>query len=363
MKLKLLCTLIQYYSDQLYTISENNLVPAEKLKTSKILILARHHYIEKTLVLPITIKKDVKAAIAFEVELLQNDFIVFSKIVSTESGKTSVMLWQIPKTVVPKGFVQVIPETYLLSHQMKTDEVLTYIALDSSSHGFIVKNNKGYKSIVNSSQPITIYSQANGVYPAEIISITSENFAQKLSSAYFDAFLSTLSCFWLIMPEEKQELLQYIKPFLLPFGVFFSCYLAISSLFLMNQFNSIEEQVFSQKSEISSVLTIQNDIDKLENEIAKYQHIGKEKAPLWKIWRLLAPLYRDGTVFKFIRYNGQQVFISVEADSATNILEYFIDANDAEEPGFTTSIKKKKNRDSFTLKFTLSDDKELNNVK
>jgi hypothetical protein len=273
------------------------------------------------------------------------------------------MLWQIPKAVVPKGFVQVIPETYLLSHKMKIDEVLTYNAFAISGQGFIVKTNKGYSSIVNSTQPINIYTQAQGVNVSETNVINADNYAAKLAIAYFDAFMSTLTSFWLIIPQEKQNLLQYIKPFLLPFGVFFSCYLAISSLFLANQFNNIEAHVHAQKSEISAVLTIQNDIDKLENEIAKYQHIGKDKAPLWKVWRLLAPLYRDGTVFKFIRYNGQQVYINVEADSATNVLEYFIDAKDAQEPSFTTSIKKKKNRDSFTLKFTLSDDKEPNNVK
>lgn len=359
MKYQILTKLIQYFSEQLYQITDTAFVPSEKLKTSKVLILARHHYIEKELLLPITLKKDVKAAIAFETELVQEDFIVLSKIVMSEAGKTKVMLWQIPKKIIPKGFIQVIPETFLLSHAMLKDEILTYRALENSAECFVVKKSKGFSSVINSPQPIDIYAQAQGVGTKEIHSLKSEHIPLRLFSTYLNAFMDTLSGFWLLTQKEKQSILGYVKPFVVPFVVFFSCYLAISSFIVSMQFNRIEAQIKEQKSEISKVLKIQSEIGRLEDEIEKYNHIGETKPPLWKIWRVLGPLYRQGIIFKFIRYNGKQVFINVEADSATSVLEYFIDVEGAEEASFTTAIRKIKNKDSFTLKFTLSDEKEL----
>jgi len=92
LKSQLIKKILGYYNDEMYCFDGKTLSLASDEQNLKIVIVARHHYIERSLSLPITIKKELQAAIAFEIEDLKNNFHVFYKIISTKDGESIVTI-------------------------------------------------------------------------------------------------------------------------------------------------------------------------------------------------------------------------------------------------------------------------------
>ena len=77
------------------------------------------------------------------------------------------------------------------------------------------------------------------------------------------------------------------------------------------------------------------------------------RKPLWKVWEVLSPLYEQGVVFQFIRFNGEHILFRASAPSASSVLEYMLLSPDAEQAEFTTAVRKNGDKENFIIRFML----------
>nr|BBG82696.1 hypothetical protein [Shewanella sp.] len=322
-------------------------------KTTKLLIVARHHYIERTINLPITIKKDVKAAIEFEFEGLRDEFQLFYKISEPSDGKCQVMIWQVPKAIIPKGIMMVLPESYLLANLLKPNQLLRYQSLQGRQV-MLANTLTHICSSASRHQTMAIFAQASGVSLTVPIEYSIEQLSSQIYKGLFACWQQLASGFWVAPEANKRDWKTLLKPLIIPTIVCSVVYLALSSSFVAYQLQSVENEIEDQKDAISSVLNLQNQIAQLTQELAQFETVNQQPPPLWRIWQILSPYYTQGVSVKFIRYNNEQVYFSGEAPSASNILESMLDNPMVLSPEFTTSVTKQKDNESFIIRFSLA---------
>lgn len=350
---KLIGEAVRYCSDGLYRLSGANLVASEMTSAVKLLIVAKHHYIERSISLPITIKKDVKAAVAFELESLKTEFQVFYKIGVPENGKTQVMIWQVPHSVMPKGVLLAIPETYLLSSQLAPEQVLSYIGV-GGRRTLVAKNGSQLYSSTNQSLNVSVFGQMIGINAVQTIDVSEEMLAERLEAGLLANWQHLLQGFWLKSLAPKVDWQQVIKPYLIPTGICLVAYLGLTSLYVSYQHSVAKNLIAEQRGEINEALDIQNEINALTEELLLLDNPGDVAPPLWRVWQVLAPVFQKQVIFKFIRYNDSNLYFRGEAESATEILELLLNNPLVKEPTFTAAVKKLSDKESFTIKFSFT---------
>lgn len=349
-----------YYSDGLYRLSDAGFDTVEQAdpsalsKLSKVLVVARHHYIERTISLPITIKQDVNAAIEFEIEGLKQEFQLFHKVVHQSEGKTRVAIWQVPKAIIPSGIVIVLPETYLLAGLIAPNQILRY--LSKNGRPVLLTNTLTHLfSSASPNQSLSIFAQAAGVSVSEPIEFSSDVLAKQLIQGVVNRNQALFSGFWCQSERVQRDWQALIKPLLVPAFVCASVYLALSSAYVSFQYNSAESQIDEQSDSINAVLRLQSQIAQRTQELTQFEDINEQQPPLWRVWQILAPFYGQEVKVKFIRYNDEQVYFSGEAGSASTILESMLDNPMVLDPAFTTAVKKQRNdKESFIIRFSLA---------
>jgi hypothetical protein len=350
---KVLNSTMLYYSDGLYSLSEVGFCAAEMRKTTKLLIVARHHYIERTISLPITIKKDIKAAIEFEFEGLRDEFQLFYKISEPSDGKCQVMIWQVPKTIIPKGIMMVLPESYLLASLLKPNQLLSYQSLQARQV-MLANTLTHISSSASRHQTMAIFAQASGVSLTEPIEYSTEQLSPQIYKGLFACWQKLASGFWVTPETSQRDWKTLLKPLMIPSIVCAVVYLALSSAFVAYQLHSVENEIEDQKDAISSVLSLQNQIAQLSAQLAQFETVNQQPPPLWRVWQILSPYYNQGVTVKFIRYNDEQIYFSAEAPSASNILESMLDNSMVLSPEFTTAVRKQTDNESFIIRFALA---------
>ncbi|WP_041421737.1 hypothetical protein [Shewanella sediminis] len=359
MKYKYINKFVFYYSKQSFRLQDDGLEPIERSNLAKVMIVARQHYIERAISLPITLTKDVNAAIQFEIESLQSEFHLFHKIISTADGKTQVMIWQIPRDIVPKGVMLVLPETYLLSFILETNQVCVYQAPSGAGPVKLVKTTKKICSSASEQQSLAIFSQAAGVNLQNTLDISAEEFLSHLLNALKISVKHLVTGFWVKPSAEKKDWGQILKPLIVPIATFFIGYLAITSLYVSYRLSTVSNMIEDQREDIDTVLTLQSSIHELQNQIEQYQSMSSSEEPAFRMWQVFAPLYKQGIQFKFIRYNGQQVFFSASAKSASKVLEQLLNVKTVISPQFSTAVRKTGDEETFIIKFSLAAEESL----
>ncbi|MGI2000023.1 hypothetical protein [Shewanella frigidimarina] len=350
---KVLTSTTLYYSDGLYSLSESGFSAAEIRKTTKLLIVARHHYIERTISLPITIKKDIKAAVEFEFEGLRDEFQLFYKIAQPSDGKCQVMIWQVPKAIIPKGIIMVLPESYLLASLLKPNQLLRYQSLQGRQV-MLANTLTHISSSASRHQTMAIFAQASGVSLTEPIEYSIAQLSLHIYNGLFACWQQLASGFWVTPEASKRDWKTLLKPLMIPTIVGSVVYLALSSAFVTYQLQSVESEIEEQKDAISSVLNLQNQIAQLSQQLAQLETVSQQPSPLWRIWQILSPYYTQGVTVKFIRYNDEQVYFSGESPSASNILESMLDNPMVLHPEFSTAVRKQTDNESFIIRFSLA---------
>ncbi len=304
--------------------------------------------------LPITIKKDIKAAIEFEFEGLRDESQLFYKLSQPSDGKSQVMIWQVPKAIIPKGVMLVVPESYLLAGLLEPNQLLSYQSLQ----GRQVKLANTLTHISSSAsrhQTMAIFAQASGVSLTEPVEFSTEQLSQQLLKGLFACWQQLSTGFWVKPESSNRDWKALLKPLMIPTAACAVAYLALSSAFVAYQLQSVEGEIEDQKKAINSVLTLQNQIAQLSEQLAQFETINEVQPPLWRAWQIFAPFYAQGVTFKFIRYNNEQVYFSGIAPSASNILESMLDNPMVLDPAFTTSVKKQRDdKESFIIRFSLA---------
>ena len=356
---QLFSKVIHYYSHNYYKLTPTTFEKVEATNKIKILVIARQHYLERQIRLPLTLKKDVKAAMAFEIAELQETFHVSYKVTDVVDGVSYITLWQIPRDIIPDNVRIVLPESYLLYQTLNTGQILHYGVLESNKSVFIAKTQNSFQSMIESTKQLPLFSQATGVSLEQVHYLKAEDFPLTILSAIVKALPAILAGFW-CSHRDKQDIKTQLKPFFLPTLIVLLAYMLLSSAYISVRHESALSQVNEQKNDIEQVLALQSDINALEQELEKYSSLAGGQKPLWNVWLVLAPLFEQNITFKFIRFNGKELFFSAYAPSATNILESLLDMPEVSSAAFTTAVRKKYDKEEFIIKFSLQEQSKIN---
>ena len=351
---QLLSKIIHYYSHDYYRLTKTTFEKVAAPDKMKVLIVARQHYLERHISLPITLKKDVKAAMAFELAELQQAFHVFYKVINVIDGVSHITIWQIPRNIIPKSVRIVLPESFLLANALLAGQILQYTVIGENKSVFIAKTQTSFQSMVGNTEQLTLFSQATGVNLDSLEQIDEKAYQQKLLSAVIYGLTRIAGGFWCTYAD-KRDVKAQLKPYFLPIFVVAITYMIISSAYISLQHENVLSKVNAQKSDIDKVLILQGDINSLTQELNKFSLLDQDKKPLWNVWSVLAPLFDQKIIFKFIRFNSKDVFFSAYAPSAATVLEYLLDKSEVDSASFTTAVRKKYGREEFIIKFSLSD--------
>lgn len=347
---KLIYKLVQYYSNGFWSMSPEGLNESDKKSIARCIIFARKHYIERTITLPISLKKDIKTAIEFEIENLQQEFHVFYKIYRVEEGKSHIMLWQIPRNIVPKGTLLALPETFLFSGILSVGQVVEYEQLNGK-RVLLAKGINSIHSSGGSSVPSAVFSQMIGVISEKELKWPASSLTINLSQGLLLGWKSLVNGFWVKTQRNSIDWKALIRPYVIPVSVCFSLYLILSSSLVALQHSRAEELVNSQRQAINDALELQRSID---DKLAQFEVIEAGEAndfPLWRVWQVLAPLYQQNVMFKFIRSSDNQIFFGGTASSAADVLEMLLNDPVVDAPQFTSSVKKEAGRERFIIRF------------
>jgi hypothetical protein len=239
---------LYYYSDALYHVTSEKLIKCAPDRSPKILIVARHHYIEKVQSFPIITRKDLKAAINFEIADISDDFYVFHKIISSENGESRVMLWQIPKSIIPTSVLVVLPETFLLQNSLAKNEILIFNALNGKSNTVIAKTNHAVHSISQVNDNTDSFAMSLGVQVAKIIHLNKSDIHRHIIEGLKKQVSSVFTNFWIIKKIDSEGIINESKKFVLPSLLTFFAYLVLSSIFVSVKHAHVSQTVDEQKN-------------------------------------------------------------------------------------------------------------------
>ncbi|MGI2224815.1 hypothetical protein [Shewanella frigidimarina] len=341
---------VHYYCDGLFKFNENGF---STVKHAKAIIIARHHYLERTIDLPIAIKKDIKAAVELEIEHLSADFHVLYKITDLTNGKSRVVVWQIPKKIIPKGVLIVIPETYVLSAGLAKNTILRYQNL-TKRPVLLANTLTDIVSSTSVAHTVPIFAHAFGINGIEVEELALELLPERLLKGVMNRNLELLSGFYCKTKVTQRDWKTYLQPLLLPLVTCSVLYLLLSTLFVSLQHSSVVAKIESQSESINSVLQLQGEIAQQSEQLAQFEKHHQQQKTLLPAWEVFAPLYDNDVKFQFIRYDSNEIIFSAEASSASQVLEMLLDNPLVASAAFTTAIRKTGNKESFIIKFSLA---------
>jgi hypothetical protein len=349
-----LANLVMYHSNQFYQIKGAEFTAMPLSRSTKVLILARHLYLERNISLPIMLARDVKAALDLEMAELQQEFYVFYKITSVAEGHSHITIWQVPKQSIPKSVLVAIPETYLLGLNLDANDIISFSGMSATAHYLVAKTFQGMRSTSSHQVEQSVFSQAVGITDAVVQVKTAAELNGMFKAMLKRHWSSLLVDFWVKRPINTEKLNSVLKPFIKPALIACTAYLVITSSFVYIQHDITQGAVTQQGAEIKAVLNVQSDISRLQQQLEELDVSSDTQAPLWQLWQVLGPLYEQGVTVKFIRYNDGKIYLSAESVSSSTTLEYLLDSPLVSGPEFTTSVRKMKQSESYIIRFSLA---------
>lgn len=354
LNIQLLANLVMYYSNQFYQINGTEFTATPLTQTTKVLILARHLYLERHISLPIVLARDVKAALDFEIAELKDEFFVFHRINTVSDGLSHITIWQVPKNVIPNGVLFAIPETYLLGLSLQLNDLIAFSCVSPQEEVLIAMTVNGVRSTSSKQVNQMLFSQAVGVTDTEIELKTPQEVLGIYKAMLLKNWPSLVTVFWVKRELKTQNIKQFCQPYLKPALVVSVLYLFITSLFVYTQHEVALASVEGQSTEIKDVLNLKTDISNLQQQLSQLDVSDEVQAPLWKLWQVLGPLYEQDVRFNFIRYAEGMIYINAESASSSKVLEYLLDNTSVVAPEFTAAVRKMKNTESYTIRFSLA---------
>ncbi|PHS21102.1 MAG: hypothetical protein COA85_13385 [Robiginitomaculum sp.] len=364
---KIICAFASYYNGKLYHFeltTQNNIVLKEfsseqlnkKNNKCMLLIIAREFYIEKTGTYPIVDKRELNKLLKLETSLLSNNESqnTFHHCWQTNSDKNNnqsqVNIWQF-KTSVPNAFLR-LPETLLFALTLSEQQIMHKTV---NNKGVYITHINGLihslpqSSVVNSPDN---FAMSVGVAQSQKVQvIKAEQLAEKMIIGLKKLTLPILSSF--IKAPQVANRLQLVKNIALPFLLVFSCYLALSSAYLIYEQHNLQQQFTNQSSEVSSALQQQVIFDK---KLARYNAFKKflsQQTSHSSFWLIMADIF-PAAKFTNVRVNNNRYVLRGTAIKATKVLELLSRNKQVIGAKFDFPTQKNRGRENFVISFKLS---------
>jgi len=370
---KFLCASTSYFDGDFHLFSLNSAgelvlsMASEELGNSikskqTIVIIARSFYSEKVCSYPVSNKTELKKLLALENSTLSaaesnNTFYHCwqtdndkHKNNSHDNNQSKVNIWQF-KSSVPSALIR-LPETLLLALTMPEHKIMQTVAAVAKKDVFITHVNGLVHSLVQSSMvnSAPVFAMSVGVNQTQKAQVVeSAQLATQLALGFKKLTLPLLASF--IKAPKVENRFQLVKNIALPFTVVFSCYLALSSTYLLYKQQSLQQHA-GQNSEVAVALKQQLVLDKQLTRYNAFKGFIAGQTNHTPLWLVLADIFPTAK-FTNIRVTNNRYVLRGSATKATDLLEALSDNKQVVSAKFDFPTRKNRGRESFVISFEL----------
>ena len=352
-----LLSLVKYYNGQLYDITVDDsqqlvFTPSQSTKTIKFLIVARQHYQESVESYPIDNIKELKKVLALKYNAQPNTKYLLSH---TENEQSKVNVWQFSSNIPSALFT--LPETLLLAHQIKHNELLT--VKDKQNENLYVSNFNGlvYSSTTSSLvKNSIIFALSAGIAPE------SEHVINR------DALPAVFSFPFTHFP--LSHLAHFTKPIksMLPSSMLKWIFVPIVSIFLLNMLgvsayvsykeHSLESEMAQYSDKFSTMLNNQQQMDENYQRYTSISQFFNDQPSHLPLLMLLPDLFPKAR-FSNIRFDKGRYVLRGLAPNALNILTFMNNHPEIDDAKFDFPINKGGKQEFFVISFKSVSFKQL----
>jgi len=368
LNVKAFCQFASYYDGSLYQFSVENedtlsIQSLDNVSKKLCVIVARNLYTEQNKEYPVDSLSELKKILKLEYSNQPN---VRYHIWEIKDGKASVNIWQFHNTV--PSATCLIPESLLYasaSEQSSNNKVI--VSLLNNRETFVGKQGLGIVSTLTSPVISTAeqFAMASGItfepnQSNESVFTDSEREQYALSMLLKGAKnLSWSTLFSLCKPVEKIDKTKSIQLVFIPIFIIVFVYLGLSSAFLSYQHYSLTQSLKQHSQNVSSALQLQTEVDGKMlryNELKQFLKQQRNYSPAWLPILELVPKSQ----FRNIQTAGERIILRGSTEDAVILLEELTNHALVKEAKFDFPVRKNRNRDTFVLSFTLSQNVETN---
>lgn len=369
------CKFVGYYNGKFnrFSLDKDNeltLIPVDD-KAPLIMIISRDFYQEFTTSYPVESRVELNKLLSLaypRTEELDTDqhVIQYYHAWGYVDGKNPVNIWKMKENLT-SALLQ-LPETLLLSTLVSNNQVLN-LKTDLSSNEnesknslFVARSGKLIHSLKNSPIINTSkrFASSIGIATTEQDNFIQPNaFAKQLTLAMTKLSLKILPTF--IQWPKSANRFQFIKKITVCFTVVFSCYLALSSAYIVIKQQQLQSELASQSAEVSIALKRQQQLDSdliQYVELEKFFAKQKNMSPFWLVFVDLIP----EAMFSDIRIAQERFVLRGQTIKAIDLLELVSQHPLVIDAKFDYPVRKSRGQEIFVISFDVSSGPSVNKV-
>ena len=364
---KIICAFAGYYNGQLYRfeLTAKGEIALKEDKTGQLkrksnkpmlVIVAREFYSEKAGDYPVIDRSELNKLLELELSALsinesQSTFYhCWQKNADKNNNQSRVNTWQFHSSV-PNAFLR-LPETLLLALTLPELHIMHKVGNNKDvyvTHVNGLIHSLPKSTVVNSAGNFAIAVGVTQSQKVQVIKI--EQLADKISQGLKKLTLPILSSF--IKATRVANRLQLVKNISLPFLLIFSCYLILSSSYLIYKQHNLQQQLASQGSEVSTALEHQVTSDQKLARYSAFKKFLSQQTNHSSFLLIMADIFPTAK-FTNIRVNNNRYVIRGTAIKATKVLELLSKNKQVIDAKFDFPTQKNRGRENFVISFKLS---------
>lgn len=322
------------------------------------LIIGKEHYNEENRKFPIQSRKELSKIL--KLEALNNDNVMLYSIGDYIDGERIVTCWQVKTAVFESrqlNPLMVLPESALL-HKSEPGKLLT-LTRDNRTFWFIDRQGQYLcaekKGLI--SNGAMFLASAGLSDQIDSLELDDNSYLALLTDALIPVLSKNLSGFNAGLRRlESVDWATHLKYSGVSAVVLLSAYFGATSLYLNMRLDSAKTAATEYREKTKDIFELKNLQSSMEQKGQALAEVNDTIMAPNVIWRLVAPLMRQGVTFRRIgmRPNGLFSF-EVEADKATDVLEFLSGDPLVFEPQFQGQNSAVDNRQRFTVIFKIQE--------
>ncbi|WP_026972364.1 hypothetical protein [Aliagarivorans marinus] len=318
--------------------------------SSLISVIPRSCYRERLLTFPVMDAKQLKLAIAIEIEDKANTLYFIH---SANNNEIAVSLFYLSDNISElRGLL--LPESLIIGYGYIPGECIEYdngnetVLLAITAKSIISRQAKG--RFANRE----LFSAAHGVLGNKFCQVSYPQYQQKLYRHWWRLPVAGYIGLWRRNADSERGYADALAKSVLPFSLIFSGYLALSTFYESYQLNQAKVELASKQEEVGGALAIRNDVRALEAEFEELSNIQSRLGSWWELWPALQPIYGTSAQIERVSVNEQSVTLSVRAESSSAVLAELLSNPWVKSASFTSPVRKIRGLEVVNIELALN---------
>lgn len=321
-------------------------------KNRAIVVLSRSRYTEEVAWYPITKKSDLHKLA--DLKQQQSAEPLLYKIGTSVEGKTPVTYYTIKGESADLSKTRVlIPETILMEFGFSDfpDSLFSYDLIGNSQSVLCVKTTAGLESAISKGlfANVANFAMAHGVLSSSAQHIDTSAHISSVINGLFKVHLWFGKGLLDKSTRNKSDHSNRLAAYSLAVFGAITLYLYIAN-FAAGRIEEYKKQNLAGLMQQANVALTGRNL--ISDGVMKYESLaGHVPSPgrYSVIWAALDPVFSDGSAVRNMEFNGQQLSVQIESDSATNLLQSLTQSTFVANAEFGTPVRRVRNKDIGTI--------------